>query len=311
MAPAPREGPACLGSCCRQPSHSPASLGPDAQGVPAPSVPCGGRAAAPAPSWGLCHVRPLRPCSTPEAQCCGSVSPPRGRRSSTGILPDSPRLVPSCDRDTALHCAASGQLEEEPLPPCPRAAPVTQTPAPSLGRVPESLAAFIPTFPGRWGHARRVALAAAPAAATAPLFLPPHAPGLRDHRKATTGCATRVQPGPEVPLSPDWARPCPPGPQGPAWAAWQHSKRGAGWASPRHRRPASAPPGLPSPQPHVPSVPLPTGRRLARRMPPRASRAAICGVEPSPPGAGLAHPPLLTPWGVSLPIFECDFKVEK
>lgn len=54
-----------------------------------------------------------------------------------------------------------------------------------------SLAAAVPTFPGHWGLARRVALAAgAVAVMAAPPFLPPRAPRLQDHRKATLGCAT-------------------------------------------------------------------------------------------------------------------------
>lgn len=242
---------------------------PRCPGGARPQRPLWGPSGSPRPFLGTVPRQAPRPCSRPEAQCCGSVSPPRGGCSSTGILPDSPRLVPSCDRDTALHCPASGQLEEEPLSPCPRAAAVTQTPAPSLGRVPESLAAFIPTFPGHWGSARRVALAAAPAAATAPLFLPPHAPGLRDHRKATTGCATLVQPGPEVPLSPDWVRPCPPGPQGPAWVAWQHSKRG------RLGQPSPPQASQCAPRAVQPPAPRPVSA-TTHRAPPHPPHAPSC-----------------------------------
>lgn len=73
------------------------------------------------------------------------------------------------------------------------------------------------------------------------------------------------------------------------------------------------PHGLSSPQPHVLSVPLPQG----------ATSPAACPLVPVtlpcvvsrllPQGLGWLNLPshLLTPWGVSLPIFECDFKVKK
>lgn len=132
---------------------------------------------------------------------------------------------------------------------------VIWTPAPSLGRSPGVTGCLRSHLPWtRCGLARTVALAAGAAAVTAaPLFLPPRAPRLRDHRKATVGCATLAWP------------PSLPGPRprhhsglGKALSAQDHrghlgglgcTARGASWASPRHPGIVSVPHGLSSPSP--------------------------------------------------------------
>lgn len=185
---------------------------------------------------------------------------------------------------------------------------VTRTPAPSRGRSPVSLVPPSPPSLGTAGLAGTAALAAGAAAVTsAPLF--PHpSPRLRTterQRWAVPHWPARPEvpspwpllPGPRPRHHPGLGKAFVPGPQGPAGGLGR-TARGAtpGWAV--------CPVGCPA-QPHVLSVPLPTGRHLTRRMPPRASRAAVCGVARSPPAAGLAHPPL--PSAHSLGRFFADF----
>lgn len=127
-----------------------------------------------------------------------------------------------------------------------------------------------------------------------PPFLPPQAPGLRDHRKAAVGCVTTGLAWPQGPLV-AWAGPgliCP-GPEGTSLDRPGSTARGARWGQPSPPLAGQCAPR--AVQPHRPmscQCHCPTGRHPTRRMPPCASRAAVCGVAPSPPGAGLAHPPL-------------------
>ena len=148
MAPAPREGPACLGSCCHQPSHSPATLGPDAPGgARSQRLPVRGEQqppAAPAPSWGQCHVRLCGLCSAPVAQLGGSASPPWGSRGQEYYL-NFPTSSPPVTGSQPLHCPASGQSEEEPLSPCPRGRHGDSDPCTLTGE--ESPRHWRPSFP--------------------------------------------------------------------------------------------------------------------------------------------------------------------
>lgn len=155
---------------------------------------------------------------------------------------------------------------------------------------------------------RRLPLAVAAAGLPAsPLFFPLRA-WTQEHRKAIVDWATLAWPEPRS-LTLGWVRLTCPGPQ------WDSLGR---WVA-QHKNPAGASPPCPGwsvcpthtvqPPPMSCQWPPPTGATLPTACP-RASRAAVCGVAPSPPGAGWAHPPLLSTlsWGVSLPIFECDFK---
>lgn len=205
---------------------------------------------------------------------------------------------------------------------------VIWTPAPSLGRSPCVTGCLHSHLPcTRWGLPRTVALAAGAAAVTAaPLFLPPRAPRLRDHRKATMGCATLAWPGPEVPS------PWPPSLPGPrprhhsglskALSAQDHrghlgglgcTARGASWASPHHPGIVSVPHGLSSPSPMSCQCHYPQGATSPAACPlvPVALPCVVSRVLPQRLGWLTLPSHLLTPWGVSLPIFECDFKVKK
>lgn len=230
----------------------------------------------------------------------GPASPLPGGGRSTGALLEFSHRSPSCARGTVLHCpvlqpvggGGAGDL------PDPRASPQRlEFVCPCLGRsrVPGCLHPHglrsLRGLVGRVGLGSRFRCPPC-----GPPFLPPQAPGLRDHRKAAVGCGTLASLGLEVP--------CPPPPglgqassaqdqRGAAWTGRAAQREGPGGASPRHPWPVRVlPSGCLAPSPHVPSVPLPTGRHPARRMPPCASHAAVCGVAPSPPGAGLARPPL-------------------
>lgn len=112
-------------------------------------------------------------------------------------------------------------------------------------------------------------------------------------------------PGPRPhPATLDWARPCLPRTTGASLGVLGCTVRGASWTSPRHPRIVSAPWAVSA---------TPTG----------ATSPAACPLLPVtlpcvvsrllPQGLGWLNLPshLLTPWGVSLPIFECDFKVKK
>lgn len=197
---------------------------------------------------------------------------------STGKLQDFTRCGPSCDRDAAPHCPASSQSVEGPI--------VSRPPGPPglAGSCPlapgEPPAASPPVFLGTWARpgGQRGSGCCCPHCRPSP----PGA-GLRDHRKATVGPATLAQPCPKVTLLLGWARPHLPGTtRGQPGLAWLGSTVRGRWASPRHPRPVC--PGGPAPWPHAPSVPPPTGRHLAHRMPPRACHAAVCGLALSPWG---------------------------
>lgn len=139
----------------------------------------------------------------------------------------------------------------------------------------------------------------------------PHQPLGSGPGKGTCGLGHTGQAWPQAPPALGRVRPHLPGTtagQQGDWAAQQRSMVGP--ALPAQASQCAPSPGHPAPQPmscqcHCPWAPPHPPHA------PCASRAAMCGVAPSPPGLG-RHPPLLSTHsrGVSLPIFECDFRVE-
>lgn len=153
-----------------------------------------------------------------------------------------------------------------------------------------SLAASILTFrghcgarPGGWRWQEVLLPSLQPPSCT-------QAPGLRDHRKATSGCATLLA-CPEVPRLLDWARPCLPRTTGASRGGPGSTVKGARGASPHHSRPVSVPLGLSSPSPTSRQCHHPQGATSPTACP-LVPVALPCGVAPSPPGAGFAYPPL-------------------
>lgn len=281
--PAPREGPACLGSCCHPPSHCPATL-PCPQGPPLPCLPHTGRTAAPSAlppfrrdsvtwSWAC---RPPFASSVPTAQLSGPAAPPRGGCSTRRLL-EAPTVAPPASTGTQA-CTDLPFSQSVDKGACgladPRAFHITSAPAPILGKSPRvtgCLPAHLPWT--EWGLARRDGIGRGCCCPhpSSPLF-PPKRPGSGTTERHLRGCATLASPGPESP-SPGLGRASSAqNRRGPAWAGW-HSARGT-WGRPPH---SGAPLAV---QPHVPSVPPPPGRHLARSMPPRASR---CRVVSRPP----------------------------
>lgn len=249
----------------------------------------------------------------PTAQLGGpSVSHPRGGR-GTGLLLEFSLRGPSCDRDTALHWPALwsvGRRGGHCLPD-PRASHVTWAPAPSLGKSPRVTGRLHSCLPWTLGLGWGGTGGGCCRPHCSPLSFRPQAPRLRDHRKAPAGCAALAWPGlAPSPLSPGRAWPLLPRTTGgQPGLAGQHMRGGRGDSLP-HPRPLSVPRRRSSPTaPRPVSATAPPGRHPAHSMPPRASRAAVWCRALSP-GAGSARPPLLSTHsrGVSLPIFECDFK---
>lgn len=172
-----------------------------------------------------------------------------------------------------------------------------------------SPAASIPACPGHWGLAGGALVVAAAALTAAPSPSDPKRPGsgtTERHLRVVLRWP-RLAPSP---LSPGRAWPLLPRTTGgQPGLAGQHMRGGRGDSLP-HPRPLSVPRRRSSPTaPRPVSATAPPGRHPAHSMPPRASRAAMWCRALSP-GAGSARPPLLSTHsrGVSLPIFECDFK---
>lgn len=297
--PAPREGPACLGSCCHHPSH-----------CPAPSVPTQGRLLPVSSRGGSSSPQqPSRPplgdsatpgCATSGSELCSvptgtargpSIPHPRGGH-STGILLEFAHRSPSCNRGTEpCPVLPSGHWREEracclpgPWPPT-----VTWAPVPLFRKSPcvtGCLHSCLPWTLG--GSAWRVALAVGAAALpTAPLT--PH-PSARAQGPQKGSCGLG-----HTGLA--WLRGPPVAGLGETSSAQDHRGPAAGGQD-SVRGPALPALGLSvcpravlSHSPRHVSATTP-GHHLARRMPPRASRAAVCGVVPPTPGAGSVHPPL-------------------
>lgn len=236
----------------------------------------------------------------------GPMSPTPGEAAAQGHylnFPTTAHPVPGAQSCTVL---SSGRLVEEgptiSLTPGPRRSDLSSC---ALAREEPRchwLAASIPTVcgprgarPGGW-HWQQVPLP------------PPAVPPFSHTKRPGSGTTERQlwavlhwprlaprSPATPTPPSPGWARPHLPRTRGgPAWTGRAAQREGPGGASPRLSRPVSVPPGLSSP-----TAPCPVSATAppARRMSPCASRAALCGVAPSPrppptPGAGLAHPPV-------------------
>ena len=173
-----------------------------------------------------------------------------------------------------------------------------------MGRAPVLLAASTCTFPGHSGtwpggwHWQWLLLPPP----QRPL-LPTQAPRLRDHRKAPSGLCHAGLAWPQAP-SPGLGR-----------ASSAQNRRGLAWAGRAAQCEGRV--GQPSPLQVAqrPSLSSPTSRRCHR--PQGATSPAACPLVPVaavwcralPRGwVGRPSPPIYTPRGVPLPIFECDFK---
>lgn len=287
--PSPRGAPppACLGSCCHQPSHCPATLSPDPLGVSPPSVFLrGGGAWGERQPWRLSQPFPgddaTPGCAPSGSGLCsegGPASPHPGGGRSTGVLLEFSHHSPSCAGGTVLHCpvlqlVGGGGAHDLPDP---RASPQRlEFVCPCLGRTPVSLAASIPTVRGRQGAwSGGWALTAGSTALPA---IPPSSPTpsarAQGPQKGSCGLWSTGLAWPRGPLpAPSWVGPglvCP-GPEGSSMDRPGSTARGAGWGQPSPPLAGQcAPPGLSSP-----IAPCPVSA-TAHGAPPRPPHAPLC-----------------------------------
>lgn len=193
LAQPPGRGPLALAPAATNPATvwPPSALTP--QGPPAPSVFLWEESSPQQPSRpspGMTPPQVVPPQALWAVLCAHStagwpsVPHPRGGR-STGMLLGVSHRGPSCNRDTGLHCPAlkPGGGGGPPM--------VTCAPAPLLGKSPcvtDCLHSHLPwtlwAQPGGWPWQWPLLPSLQPPLPSAP------APWLRDHRKATAGCAT-------------------------------------------------------------------------------------------------------------------------